>query len=459
MKKYLMIICALLFAWPAISQTVKITGRVLHAKEGSITFLRNDESPVTGIYPDKRYKVELGDNGSFDITLPVNQISRWLVEVSSDCYDVFVLIPNENVSIVMDAMEPGLMMNTKAEGPNADNFNYFSYYFKKSREKFPAETYSTRGDNVDILGYLQFQQEISQHDLKMLDEYRKSFKLTDQYYNWLKTAYHYSPYDQTINRATVKRKIKDPEVFNLLTTALTDDDYAAKNSFEYLNLLDYYMHYKFNNLSYEFDMEKFIDFVSSTNFNQTTKSVALTRRMMDFKGLIYDSLYNSIFQKFKAHVSDTALLKLVVKSRKGYSNQVANVVKENISKAKGLNEILQKYKGKVIYLDFWASWCGPCKAEMPNSAKLKDRLKDKDIVFVYFGYQDTKGKWLAAQRELNIEGEHYLLSPELIDEANDLFNIIGVPRYVVIGKDGVLLNKDAPRPSEAYEQLIKLTGK
>ncbi|MBB2147063.1 redoxin family protein [Pedobacter sp. LMG 31464] len=459
MKRYLIIIYSLLFAWPAVSQTVKITGTVINSKESAITFIRNDEAAVTGVFSEKRYKVKLGDAGKFDIILPVDEISKWLVEVGSDRFDVFVLIPNENVSIVIDAIETGLMMNTIAKGPHAANFNYFSYYLKKSREKNPIETYAVRTDTLDILEYLKFQKEISQYDLKMLDEYRKSFKLTDEYYNWLKTAYQYSPYNEAINRARAKKKIKDPEIFKLLTAQLSDDNYAAKNSVDYNNLLEYYMHYKFNNLSYPIDMEKFFDFVSNTNFSATTKSVTLTRRMMDFRGLKNDSLYNSIFQQFKERVNDAELLKIVTDSRKGHLNQISNAVKENISKAKGLNEILQKYEGKVIYLDFWASWCAPCKEEMPNAAKLRAKLKGKDVVFVYFGYKDTKKKWLATQKELKIEGEHYLLSAELIDEANDLFEIIGVPRYVIIGKDGTIISRNANGPSQVYEQLIKLAEK
>lgn len=459
MKRYLIIIYSLLFAWPAVSQTVKITGTVINSKESAITFIRYDEASVTGVFSEKRYKVKLGDAGKFDIILPVDEISKWLVEVGSDRFDVFVLIPNENVSIVIDAIETGLMMNTIAKGPHAANFNYFSYYFKKNREKTPSETYLARTDTLDILGYLKFQKEISQYDLKMLDEYRKSFKLTDEYYNWLKTVYQYSPYNEAINRARAKKKIKDPEVFKLLTAQLRDDNYAAKNSVEYNNLLEYYVHYKFNNLSYPIDMDKFFDFVSNTNFSATTKSVTLTRRMMDFRGLKNDSLYNSIFQQFKERVNDTELLKIVVDSRKGYLNQISNAVKENISKAKGLNEILQRYKGKVIYLDFWASWCAPCKEEMPNAAKLRAKLKGKDVVFVYFGYKDTKKKWLATQKELKIEGEHYLLSPELIGEANDLFEIIGVPRYAIIGKDGTIISREASHPNKVYEQLIKLSEK
>ena len=48
------------------------------------------------------------------------------------------------------------------------------------------------------------------------------------------------------------------------------------------------------------------------------------------------------------------------------------------------DDIIAKYEGEVIYLDFWASWCGPCKKEMPYSHKLQQTFLGKDVVFVYF---------------------------------------------------------------------------
>ncbi len=459
MKKCLTIICLLFFVRPAVSQTFKLMGTVINSKESTITFMRYDGPIIAGISSDKRYKVKLNDKGKFDIVLPVETISKWLLEIGNDRYDVFILIPNEDVNILVDAKENGLMMNTKAVGPHAANFNYFSYYLKKNREKYPSETYIARTDTLDVPGYIKFQEEVSQYSLKMLDEYRKSFKLTNNYYQWLKTTYKYSPYNDAIAWVRAKRKIKDPTAFKLITAQFGDDDYAAKNCIEYNNLLEYYMHYKFNAVTYPVDGIKFVDFVNTTNFNGITRSVALTRRMVTFTTLKNDSLYNAIFHKFNASVKDKELLKLVTDSRNAQLGQMSNKIKENINKANSLNQILNKYKGKLIYLDFWGSWCAPCRAEMPNAIKLREKLKGRDIVFVYFGYKDVHDKWLAAQQELKIEGEHYLLNSEQIAEANDLFEIRGVPRYVIIGKDGTLINKNANRPGEVYEELNKLSTK
>jgi thiol-disulfide isomerase/thioredoxin len=132
-------------------------------------------------------------------------------------------------------------------------------------------------------------------------------------------------------------------------------------------------------------------------------------------------------------------------------------VTEELENYPRLKEIFAKYHGKVILVDFWASWCKPCIKEMKPSGILHDELKDKDIVFLYLAYRDQAKAWESAKSRLEIEGEHILLDAETMKEAKSLFQFIGIPWYVVIGKDGYIVTKNAPRPSnpQLKELLLK----
>ena len=122
------------------------------------------------------------------------------------------------------------------------------------------------------------------------------------------------------------------------------------------------------------------------------------------------------------------------------------------------NDIIAKYKGKVIYLDFWASWCGPCRREMPASTTMKKALAGKDVAFVYISSDQDPAKWVDMIKQLQITGDHYLANMTVHQEYNQLLNVKTIPRYVIIDRDGNIVNTNAPRPSNpaAVTEVEKL---
>lgn len=121
-------------------------------------------------------------------------------------------------------------------------------------------------------------------------------------------------------------------------------------------------------------------------------------------------------------------------------------------------DVLDLYKGQVIYLDFWASWCRPCKNEMPHSAKLKEKLKGKDVVFVYMSSDQNEAAWRKAVNELNIVGENFRTNKNVYQGYNSLLNVRYIPRYVLINKEGKIVDENAKRPShpEIINDIEKL---
>ena len=111
------------------------------------------------------------------------------------------------------------------------------------------------------------------------------------------------------------------------------------------------------------------------------------------------------------------------------------------------DDIIAKYEGKVIYLDFWASWCGPCKKEMPYSHKLQEAFLGKNVVFVYFSSDKNANAWISTVENLQLTGEHYLASMQVKQTYGTRFSVRFIPRYVLIDKKGNVVDANAKRPS------------
>lgn len=125
-----------------------------------------------------------------------------------------------------------------------------------------------------------------------------------------------------------------------------------------------------------------------------------------------------------------------------------------------LSDIFAAHKGKVIYVDFWASWCVPCLHEMPHSKALRQYLQDNtNIVFVYLSIDDTDEPWKKAidKQQISATGLHYRRSREDIAPLMKQLYIYTIPHYWIIGKDGLPYELNTFPPSD--KKMGKLLSK
>lgn len=111
---------------------------------------------------------------------------------------------------------------------------------------------------------------------------------------------------------------------------------------------------------------------------------------------------------------------------------------------------LESFKGKYVYIDVWATWCGPCLAEMPALKEIEKEYHDnKEIVFlgVSIDQQSAKEKWLKMIADKEIGGVQLLADKDWRSSIVKDYLIEGIPKYVLVDKEGNILNKEAPRPS------------
>ncbi|MDZ4149180.1 MAG: TlpA disulfide reductase family protein [Flavobacteriaceae bacterium] len=214
----------------------------------------------------------------------------------------------------------------------------------------------------------------------------------------------------------------------------------------------------------------FDSIIQSDNFPEQTQKYLLFNHLKNIIKNYSSEDYSAYFDKFKEEIKDSSLIHYIAErylldfavSKKETKNVLfATWGKEKLR----LDEILSKHKGKLIYVDFWASWCAPCRAAMPNSRALHQKYSDKGIVFLYVSIDKDLQEWMQASKEegLLLDGENNLIALNY-PEAELYRNLIlsSIPRYLIYDKKGELIYKNAPAPNSAEiaELLEKLlTGK
>jgi thiol-disulfide isomerase/thioredoxin len=115
---------------------------------------------------------------------------------------------------------------------------------------------------------------------------------------------------------------------------------------------------------------------------------------------------------------------------------------------------LSDFKGKVVYLDVWASWCGPCRREIPAAKELEKQMHGKDVVFLCVSVDGDEAAWKKIVKEKELTGVHIHSKGDFKSEMTKLYDINSIPTYIIIDRNGKIWKMGAERPSgKAKEEL------
>ena len=129
---------------------------------------------------------------------------------------------------------------------------------------------------------------------------------------------------------------------------------------------------------------------------------------------------------------------------------------------KGGKTKLEDFRGKYVYIDVWATWCAPCRAEIPFLKKLEEKYHEKNIVFVSLSIDQVKDveKWRKLIKDKELGGVQVFADKDWNSQFVKEYNITGIPRFILIDPNGNIVKADAPRPSSAaieaeFDALLK----
>ena len=178
----------------------------------------------------------------------------------------------------------------------------------------------------------------------------------------------------------------------------------------------------------------------------------LILKMMSLEKTSQELTYLNAFAKsnpqYLSYINENLLPQKIDISKTMLKDEAGNVC--------SFDEMINQYQGKVILLDFWASWCSPCIAEFPSSKNLQGDSALKNVVFIYLSIDENYNIWNKSAAQYKLGNHSYLIQNQRQSGLVKKLKIESIPRYVIINKKGEVVNSSAERPSSGLleKQLL-----
>ena len=328
-------------------------------------------------------------------------------------------------------------------------------------------------ERLNAIDYYQIAKEDYSREIRLLDSLYKTGIISEVGYKYRKDALHMlmenhkrikpvAQWVQSKSTLQTSEQIEKPFVFELSKTDSLMTFFFFRDYLENVSQygLEFIQESNGNSGAFYIDSRiRFDSIIKDNRFNQTAKNYLLFET---YKGIgqnyqVTDK--EKYFKKLQENTTNSSKLNQLQKEfsldfTKSDSLILTTLENDTLT----FSEVKQKNRGKWLYVDFWASWCKPCIELMPESKRLRDKLKSETIEFVFISLNDNKDKWEKASNSLGvlIHQNYFTLNGNVSKVIEDL-GITSIPHYLIYDPEGNLVNGYAKRPGQgAREQLIEL---
>ncbi len=460
--------------------------KVIEKNTVNITVNLSEASPKYKIFKPQFDKSnwmfgEIIDNNSFKssfkITTPniysIQNITNLYVEPGNE-----YRIKEVDSSIIIagkDSIGQHFLNTTKIFNVYWEHSEYFFYEFPNFKERFDALDKHLSAD-FKTLDSLYKNKHVSKPFYENVKNIFETYKIITKQ-SIIANDYYRTTYPKTDPEYLEKTPDTTIELWaNLFKEHPVTDPYLLKNEYWYYYAESFVLNYSgaiLQNTYIHFDDEKYF-----------TKCIELSKTVLKDDVLEY-FIACFIFEKTQYKEFQANLVTAYENFTKDYPNSKytqyltseIDLIKEYQHKIKGdfnknitfvnngenintLKDLITLYKGKNLYIDVWATWCGPCKDEFKHSKKLKKFLKKHDIQLLYLSndQERSKKKWPEMIKYYNLEGEHIRNNDKLYEDLGKEYHeeYMAIPWYIIVNKKGEIVVRHAKRPSdkeELYKQL------
>lgn len=417
-------------------------------KKSILVFIRPKNSAAREIQYINRYDntvlLEFGQEDTIRINSsePIN-----VLNVDKNNVRFFRFFPNDTIQVIK---ETGYSVPIYLSG-NATRDKELMYLSKNSYIFFSPYTKTVKNPAKDI-------DEQAKQEHVSLKKYAQAGMFTQSFVTEESENINYLRLSKLIALLLTKP--------NLTQVDLAPFQDIFKNShFTYLmsfkQMSDYYL--KAVKAAFKNDATRSFNWINST-IRGDARDILFFKLLKSTDATKKNDIKSQLIAQYSSLAKDTLYRNYLLQNQElanvKYLGKNKNLIVDNRNRTKTINSLIESLKNKVIFIDLWASWCVPCRAEMPFSKKLKqDLINHKDIAFLYLSLDKDKAMWENAEKDLNLDpGESYLFIDSFNAEFLKNLEVKTIPRYLVINKDGSINQSDALRPREPKlkEDLLRL---
>lgn len=213
-------------------------------------------------------------------------------------------------------------------------------------------------------------------------------------------------------------------------------------------------------ISQKNDRAKFAEYLFNsikTDFSEKNRDILILQLLRAGRN---KDLLNKFYKDFKTFSKNESFINrakdIIIKNseQQNFAGNDDTLLKDSQGNKITLTELLSKYKGDASYIDFWASWCAPCRLEMPKS--LIASKKYTNIKFIYISTDQNEEQWIKANTKI-LPNYHdsYLLLNENSSKFIKEINLRAIPRHIIFNKNGEMSNIDAPGANDTqFENIL-----
>lgn len=478
MKKLLLLVLPVLLLF-ACGQSTPETTKIPESVSKTVTFSgkidspKNDKVALRGAN-DFSQEAKLNEDGTFSMTFDIEEAGTYSFRHGGERTSIY-LEPGNTIQVSLNPAEFDETITYTGDG--AIENNYLVTYYLKNENLFPSyknlysEEVATFKEKMTG-NYKELKQNLASY-AKAHPKMDKDFIAREQSnlkYEQFSNLLNYKAY----HNYYAKKEIKlEDSYYDFLTDAELHNEKLMTSS-NYKNFLKSYMDARLKTP----EMEKDPALKDMPNGETIAEFKAIDKHFRNEKirnylfvnamngAIKYGSLDNieDLIVEYNQLSSNEEDKEEVTSNFKKWANLVKGKPAPNFSgvKTNGEKVSLTDLRNKVVYVDVWATWCGPCKKELPYLEEIESAYQgNKDIAFVSISIDKNKEAWEKMVTDKNMQGIQIYTENAWKSSITRDYLIKGIPRFMLIDKEGKILDARAPRPSsdKIKTQLTKLVGK